>query len=516
MTLVFFISFSNCTKSKDTQKTLVQTTDKILRFQPGRMGFKPWVNQSSYTATATFNKAVFKQLLYLKRDFSIEPGIFKSWKWDPKASTYFFEVDTDLQFGKGRKIKLQDIEFAILKSFLIETDISQNQFLMDIKCDKKLAVGMKFRTGMCSGVNILPPDKISITLRKSNPTFLYRLGELMPPVAPEEDFGPDMETFRGIPRGTGKYFVSFSDDKTSEIVLSLKEQYLSDPSYSKAPTKIHFFNHGDAITNKADLTTNAGNSALKDNKEYAYIVGQIPKVINVLDFNFLNRHARDLLFRKAVGLAIDRSKILGDSGKLIAATGLISSSYGGYQKRSYEYSPDQAKEIVKKHFSKISSPGKPLKAYYHGPADSPKKSYIITIENQLRDIGLYFDFKPSTHIYFDKSSQDTVFYIYGLVTSYVDPLNPFTNYVNIGHEYHNHDRKDMIPEKLYAAAQITENKKRQIKLIDELQKYFREKYVQLPLQEAFPSFRANEKIESIGIDDVFYTLDLSRVKMKVQ
>ncbi len=478
------------------------------------MGFKPWDKMSSYTTKASFFNAVFTQLLYFDKNYSIKPGLFLDWSWKPDLREFEFKVDISKKFDNERPLRLEDIEFAIVKNFLTEGDDSKHYFLSEIVGTSELKKGQKFRTGLCKGIKIVSPNTLKIKLKSANPLFLYSFGELMPPIAPIEDFDSDLFNFKKIPRGTGKYEIVWSDPNSSLVKLRLKRSEMSR-SHPKSPLTIDYFSHGTAVEHDADLTAGAGNKTVVKNPNYKTIIGSIPLVINVLDFNYNTSLSKNINFRKAISLAINRTELNETYNTLRNSHELIPSTYYGFSNRKFEYSPEKSKKIVEKHFKSVSSPTKRLKALYHGPKNSEKKPYIKALQRQLEIVGLFFDFEPIEVISFEKGNHlDIQFVIYGLVTSFVDPTSPFANYTQDTSMGLNHDPDDNTVDNMYLTIKETFSKEQRAAKLKELTKYMQENYVMIPLQESVPSFMAKLRIESIGIEQIFYAIDLSEVRIK--
>lgn len=498
--------------SKNNSAPSVKYPNRYIRFQAGAMGHKPWDHFVSYSPKANFNAAVFNKLITVTSDYQLKPGILLSWKWNYGLKYYEFKINKELKFSKNRMISPTDIEFAIVKHFISKVSETDKRLFYDIKGVEKLRAGAQFKTGMCEGVEIVDDETFRIYLKTANPNFLYSLGDIVSPIAPVEDFKDDYFTFKGLPRGTGAYRVVWSDKKSSLVRLERKnlEHYRKQDS---SPLEIDFYNHGTTKENKIDIATGADAKALDGDPSFTVIKGPIPIGITILDFNYKSDLGKNKKFRKAVALAINRSELAALSPFRTEHHELIPEKYFGRTGLKYEYNVRKARDIVNKNFKNASSPKKPLLGIYHGDGSEPKSKTAEIIENQLRRVGIYMLFKPDDGVYFKGKFEKAVMSTYGSVSSFVDPLTSFANYLPGTSSPENTDLNDQVSVNLFKELKITESKEKKDKLLRKLSKHFHSEVRTLPLAQIYQAYAYNRKVKNLNLEKSIMVVDFTKVQM---
>jgi len=254
-----------------------------------------------------------------------------------------------------------------------------------------------------------------------------QLNEVCSNVSPIEDFNDDMFTYKSTPRGAGVYKVAWSDEHTSAIRLVMKDKYLN--LYNDRPKCIDFINQGDPSVNMPDLGYIRGGLGLDKLDEYETKFDDSVMGVSVLNFNYSHELGADIKFRQAIACAVNRAKLFPTDSEETNCNSMIPKGCIGYVDRKINFNPDKAKRIVSKHFSLASSPEKPLLGIFHGAKGSEKKSYIKELEHQLAAVGLYFNFIADAHLKLTDNLKNAVLVSYGVVTSNINPLSNFSNYL---------------------------------------------------------------------------------------
>lgn len=401
-----------------------------------------------------------------------------------------------------------------MKQFLSTREETNRRLFFDIKGVNEMKSGQKFKSGMCSGIEIVDDQSFKIYLKKPNPNFLYILADLFEPIAPHEDFKDDMFTFKGIPRGSGDFEVTWSDPKSSLVRLERKN-ISKEVLNGKSPLSIDFFNHGNPYDNKIDIGVGAGTNGTRDKSGYTFVHGFLPIGVSVIDFNYANSISANILFRKAVSLAIDRENMFADYPFHKNHHELVPSFYYGRTNLKFDYNPQKAKQIVSENFSELSSPTKRLKGLFHGGKSDPPPKYVKKFVKQLESIGLYFEFSPAEGVYFTDKNKDVVVGTYGAVSSFADPLSSFTNYLPGAISAYHTDSKDKKSVKMYEKIRSVETRDERIKGIQELSRHFFENYRQLPLDEIYELYTYSKKIKNLNLDKTLATIDFTHIEMNL-
>lgn len=481
-------------------------------FQAGQMNHKPWDHKASYSVKINFNAAIFTPLLSFNQNYKILPGLFKDWYWNAKTKSYIFTIDSSYTYDGHTPVQPIEIEYSILKTSITPRPDTNPIFFHDILGIEKLQRGQKFVSGMCDGIRILAKDKIEIRLKNGNPAFLYSLGSLAPPVSPIQDFDSDLMSFKGIPRGTGQYRIVWSDPHSSLVRLELKS--LRNLHKSKQPRTIDFINSGEPKKNRIHLGTGGNISHLRGNADYKIVTGRIPNAIQVLDFNYGNRYGRSKLFREAISYALDRKKILRDYPDSKETHELIPSRFYGRTEKKFEHNPEKGRKILLDYFPEIATNSVEFKGIFHGSIrDGMLPAYLQEIQKQLEAIGVKVTFEARDWTIFKEQDFDTTFSIYGLVTSYIDSLTPFAIYLQRAPFNHHSDSSDWDASRIYEAALNADNLNKRAVAIRKLSEHFQKEFRQLPIQERYPVFVYDQRIQDIGLNDLFFAFDFNKIKM---
>lgn len=479
-----------------------------ISFQAGKLGHKPWDPEASFGVVVNFQSAVFTNLVNVDAKYKLTPGLIKEWKWDFKTNSILFTIDRNFKFDEKRGVEARDVEYALLKSFLSDFGTPFRNYLVSIKGVDQLKVGQKYRSGMCSGIKVISENELQVTLTAPNPNFIYTLQNGVPPVAPVEDFASDHFNFKGVPRGTGPYFIEYSSQKTSLIRLKLKAQYANNSKYDNVPLSIDFFNHGNPVVNKVDLATAAGTGGLKDLPGYTLVKGTIPESISTIDFNYSFDLAKDKNFREAIALSIKRSDVIAIYRQSRPVFEVIPSKYMGRIGGKLEYSAKKAKEAYKK----VSKKPQTIKAIFHG-TPGQDKPYITILEKQINDVGVPVKFDGRSVLIQFGNDKDAILKENGNSVSFTDPISAVARFIPIPGQKNLIAYPDPRLTKLFT--QAVEAKERTIRAqsLQKISKILNDEFYTIPLFESFPVFTYNSRISDIDIENRFSAIDFLKVKL---
>ena len=495
---------------------VLSASDREILFQAGSLGHKPWDPEASFSVQINFNSAVFVQPVRISSDYKIRPGLFKSWVWEPESNSYLFTIDKRYRYDEKRAVEPRDVEFAFVKSFLSDFGKYKRNYFFDIVGVEKLKPGMRFRSGLCDGVKVVGSDQIRVYLNKPNPDFIYALQDAIPVIAPVEDFiEAEHFKFKGIPRGTGPYKVVWSSDRSSEVTLEYKTNYLSGNFGRRFPTKIRFINHGNPLKNRPTLGVDAGGKGLEKLSEYTVQYGKIPYGVNVISFNYKNKFGRDKLFRKAVSLAIDRQAIARDSKRVKPTHELVPSMYLGRSRTRYKFNPSESRKLIEEHFGTQFSEKNPLKVIFHGKKGSGPRPYQVRIKEQLASVGIFVRFEGRERVRFSDDST-IVFREVSKGTTFTDPVSCFTSYVAEPFEKESEYTVvgDSTASSLLKEAKETVDRRKKAKSLSDLTKHCQREFRVLPLGESRNQFVFDSRIESIDIENISSSIDFTQIQMR--
>lgn len=482
--------------------------DQHIAVQPGRMEHKPWEVKSGGSSIKTFNRAVHGLPIRIRNDLSLDPGYIKDWHWNYKEKKFIFTLDIEKKYHDGTNLKPIDFEFAIVKPFIAKEgpNFTRNglDILYDLKGIQKLKPGMKFKSGMLEGVRIIDKDKVAVYLNDENPNFIFSISETLPPIGPIESFDEDMYSFKKLPVGLGAFKVSWSDPSSSLVRLERVNKNVG----KDYPLLVDLYNEGLAYENKADIVLGGAVQGMKSAIGYREFVGDLPFAIQVMDFNYRTTAGSNLLFRKAIALALNRDEIFKAYRPYMKSTiNLIPSKYIG---RKLEIDPMNI-ELAKDIFSKLPEgiKNKTHKMIYHGGGKKPHP-YILSIKSNLEKIGMKTSWEMTNGVCLE--DDNIVAFIYGRPSQYTDPVNLFTFYLPGDDCSFNAPEKDLKFEKLIKKASRTSDKIEKGRFLRELSEHFDKEYRMIALVERLPIVYYSEKIK-ISDSDIGFGLFLEDIQI---
>jgi len=476
---------------------------------------KPWDPWVTYSTRSTLISAVFDRMIVYDTNYNLIPSLIKEWQWEPATNSYLLSVDRDKEFYPGRKLKASDIEFALLKSFLSDLRIANFGRIENIKGSEKLKIGGQFSQGLCSGVKVLSDGKLRIFLKKPDPLFLFQMADLMVFVAPKEDFKSDFFSFEDVPRGAGSYKVVWSDPDSSLVRLKRKKITKKNISEDRFPLTIDLFGHGTAIENDAHIASGAGINGTDGHRDYTLVSHPVPRIIQVIEFNPKNELAKDVRFRKAVSLAIDRKKLKKGYQESSPVYELIPDGYYGKTNQKFEYNPEKARKIIRDHFSQKISEDKPIMFLYHGRDGKPHKSTVVErIRSQLKEVGIFTKTKSAANTGLKSHSSEVVIGTTGRITTFVDPTSLFRDYIENDELKHNALTTSKDKALLKAVDDELLRTKKALKL-KKLSGHFFKNYTVLPLYQRGDVFSyKHDVLDPVKLKDTFYSLNFDEITFR--
>ncbi len=510
---IFLFVLSSCFKKLPETEQSSNYLDKYrtLSFQAGELGHLPWDLDASFPVKANFSSAVFTPLVQVGPFFELKPGIINTWRWHYESKSFIFKINRKLKFSDDRPLRLEDVEFAFLKNFLSKEGLTSKGTLSSIVGTEHLKIGQKFKSGMCPGLKILDNSTIQLYLKNNNPYFIYSLITEIPWIAPVEDFSDDLFSFNNIPRGTGPYKVVEVDKNERFILLEEKKE-----SKSQIIKKIKFFIKDNPIKNNIDIGMGAGTKGLTEDKGYKILIGSVPAALISLEFNYDNVLARDINFRKAVYLALNRAEIFKDYKQIKGSHSFIPKNYiGSTNSHIIESSSDSEKSRAMFKQIQLKIPNRKVVAFFHGKNFSnylPK--YIQNIQGQLNKAGLSVIFKSREELTNFNDENGVVFKIHGSPISIADPLSSFTRFLTYGvKRLRVSPGYDTESHKIINKIKVSTDRKEISEYLNKLDALFRKKVVAIPLGEIRPLVSMKEKLE-LNINELLMAVPFDKIEMK--
>ncbi|HET9016304.1 MAG TPA: ABC transporter substrate-binding protein [Thermomicrobiaceae bacterium] len=283
------------------------------------------------------------------------PDIAKS--WDVSNLTYTFHLQPNAKFSDGSDLTADDVAFTF-KAMIDPKNASQYQtYFMSIAGAKEYASGSATDV---SGIKVIDPKTISVTLANPDAAFNFNLRYLMP-VPSKLLQGKDLskaskDPFWQHPVGAGPFqFVSWTTG--GDFVAK------RNPNYYAAPMPyLDQFTHrviadSDSLVNALlsggiDGTIYADPGASKQIQSNSNLSVLTPPFgeVDGWTYNFKNAYLAKKEVRQAVAYALDMSQFAQDSlyGLGKPATGPILPSVYAYDKtlKPWPYDPQKAKSLL--------------------------------------------------------------------------------------------------------------------------------------------------------------------------
>ena len=273
----------------------------IVYYCANKIG-EPWLENSSYDCYSHFMTSVLGSLIAVDNNADLIPSMIEFFNWDFEKNYYKLRLRENLVFQNGRKVKIEDLEFSILRSFFATAPNNEGALaLYNLKGVEKIKHGQPFKSGLVEGLKILDKRTIALIPKTYSPSFLYNLARVHYSLVPYEEYNDDLMTWKKWPVGVGAYKIIEEDKKNRSYQLALVDH----KNYPKAPKLIYF--EQERIF-EPDVTLK--DAAAMKNSKYNKEVLSFPYMQRNINFNFSSTLGKNKDFRKAVSLAISRNEIV--------------------------------------------------------------------------------------------------------------------------------------------------------------------------------------------------------------
>ncbi len=334
---------------------------------------------------------LFNGLVKLDASLNVVPDIAERWEVSKDGRTYRFYLKKGFLFSTGREVTAQDIKYSF-ERILKPATKSPNAWIFDIVAGAK-----SFREGKTGGVDgfrVIDPYEFEINLALPFSPFLKMLTMTPAYVVPLEIAETRGADFASYPLGTGPYVLD-SWMPNQQVALKRNDRYSGDAAQLKGIvfriipedlTALTEFELGNIDI--LQIPASAYRKLKNDAKWRPYIESMQGLNTYYLGLNTSRSPLDDPQLRKAIGLAIDRKKILetfyesrgrladGPVPDLLRNWSLVKSESAN------SYNPAMAKQIIKEH----GLAGTRLKLYV--AADQEAVDLAEIIQGYLADAGL--------------------------------------------------------------------------------------------------------------------------------
>ncbi|GIP19845.1 ABC transporter substrate-binding protein [Paenibacillus sp. J22TS3] len=383
-------------------------TDTIIASLTDPAGaFVPYFTQSGYDGNV--NSQLQSSLVTTDDKGVPAPDLAEKWDISPDNLTITYHLRKDLKFSDGSPVTADDVAFTwtILhdKAYSGDTavDVIHVKGGADYKAGKAKTV---------SGIKVIDPLTISVTLEQPNATALTTLGG---PVLSKAYYGKDykfgnLDYIKKLylsPVGTGPYTLE-------KFIPGQEVRFVANPYYYKGKPKTEHFiyktSEGDTWqyleTGEIDF---ASFSATQENIDklkalgFANILSYTPSSYGYLQLNLEHEQLKDKKVRQALTYGLDRQSIYVDAAQGAGAIANIPASpiswaYTEEGINPYKHDLEKAKQLLDEAGWKAGSDGirvkdgKKLTIHFLGSKNKGTDIFIPIAKENFQALGI--DFQP--------------------------------------------------------------------------------------------------------------------------
>jgi len=265
-----------------------------------------------------------------EKELTIMPLLAESWVIEKNNLIHTFKLKKGVHFqdnacfknGKGRELKASDVIYTFKRIYTGEDGNYAYTFLKD-----KIVGGEDFKKsgGEIAGIKAIDDYTVEFTLTHPFPNFLSVLATVGTAIVSQEGIEKNEVV------GSGPFTYSkINDNKQAVVLIKNKNYHIADDKGYALPyldsVAYHYVELGQQqldlfMNNKLDVITNIPPEAIKgivesqiadfQDKPVKFILGRYPQLTtSFLSFNTAIEPFNNVKVRKAIGMAIDKTKIV--------------------------------------------------------------------------------------------------------------------------------------------------------------------------------------------------------------
>ncbi|ANF95431.1 ABC transporter substrate-binding protein [Paenibacillus bovis] len=398
-------------KAPDLSKlpaTAQQRTDTIIMALTDPSGaFTPYFHQSGYDGNVS--SLMFAPLVTTNDKGLPAPSLADSWELSKDQLTYTFHLKKDLKFSDGSPLTAEDVAFTW--TILHDKAYDGDSLIPTLG----IKGGQEYHEGKAdhiSGIKIIDPQTISVTIAKPNATALLTLGS---DVLSKAYYGKDyrfghLDYIKDLhlkPVGNGPYVLE-------KFIPGQEVRFTANPYYFQGEPKTKNFiyktSEGDTWqyveTGEIDF---ASFSATQENIDklkslgFVNILPYTPSTYSFLQVNLEHQALQDKKVRQAIAYGLDRQSIYVDANQGAGQIANIpappiSWAYTEDGINPYAYEPEKAGQLLDEAGwipgadGIREKNGQKLTLHYLGSKSAQTDVFIAVAEENFKAIGI--DFQP--------------------------------------------------------------------------------------------------------------------------
>ncbi|MEC0239632.1 ABC transporter substrate-binding protein [Paenibacillus dokdonensis] len=384
-----------------------QRTDTIIVGLTDPSGaFTPYFTQSGYDGNV--NSLLFGSLVTVDEKGLPIPDLAEKWDISDDQLTYTYHLRKDLKFSDGSPMTADDVAFTWTIQFDKAYDGDSMVPTLPVKGAQEYKEG---KAASISGIKIIDPQTISITLEKPNATALVMLGDK---VLSKAYYGKDykfgqleyIKKLHSTPVGNGPY-------KLEKFIPGQEVRFVANENYYKGKPKTEHFiyktSEGDTWqyleTGEIDYSSFSATTENIDKLKslgFVNIIPYTPSTYGYLQVNLEHEALKDKKVRQALTYGLDRQSIYVDANQGAGSVANIPSSpiswaYTEDGINPYKFDTEKAKQLLEEAGWKEGAggirekDGKQLSIHFLGSKSKQTDIFIAVAKENFQAMGVKFE-----------------------------------------------------------------------------------------------------------------------------
>ncbi|GIP25995.1 ABC transporter substrate-binding protein [Paenibacillus sp. J23TS9] len=384
-----------------------QRTDTIIVGLTDPSGaFTPYFTQSGYDGNV--NSLLFGSLVTVDEKGLPIPDLAEKWDISDDQLTYTYHLRKDLKFSDGSPMTADDVAFTWTIQFDKAYDGDSMVPTLPVKGAQEYKEG---KAASISGIKIIDPQTISVTLEKPNATALVMLGDK---VLSKAYYGKDykfgqleyIKKLHSTPVGNGPY-------KLEKFIPGQEVRFVANENYYKGKPKTEHFiyktSEGDTWqyleTGEIDYSSFSATTENIDKLKslgFVNIIPYTPSTYGYLQVNLEHEALKDKKVRQALTYGLDRKSIYVDANQGAGSVANIPSSpiswaYTEEGINPYKFDTEKAKQLLEEAGWKEGAggirekDGKQLSIHFLGSKSKQTDIFIAVAKENFQAIGVKFE-----------------------------------------------------------------------------------------------------------------------------
>ncbi len=273
------------------------------------------------------------------------------------GTVYTIKLKKGVQFHNGRELKAADVKYSYERNAMPETKSwSASDLMASVVGGKDILDG---KTKEASGIKVVDDYTIQITLTAASQYFTYALAQTNNFIVPREEVEKWGKDYQFHPVGTGPF-------KLAEWIPKQKVTFVRNANYFKkglpyldkieyqlgAAAAVSFLRfQKNEVDELVDGIPTADIPTMSTDPQWSkYFINGSSFLLYFIGFNLQNPPFNKLPVRQAVGMAINRAKVIQlSSGTGVATSSLYHPSFSCNSKGAkdlFPYDPAAAKKLL--------------------------------------------------------------------------------------------------------------------------------------------------------------------------